>query len=66
MMNDDKPTTKFWLGNGVLALALLLLLYMGKLWALMGAGAMVLWVLLVAVGVYLLMSDKGGPSNSPG
>jgi hypothetical protein len=65
-MKDDTPTTKFWLGNGILAVALLLLLFMGKLWLLMGVGAMVLWTALVAVGVYLLMSDKGGPSNMPG
>jgi hypothetical protein len=64
-MNDDKPTTKFWLGNGILALALLLLLFMGQLWEAMGIGAMVLWGLVVAVGVYLLMNDKDGPSNLP-
>ena len=65
-MNDDKPSAKFWLGNAVLALALLLLLFMGQLWQAMGVGAMVLWGLVVAVGVYLLMNDKDGPSNLPG
>ncbi|MEN8169182.1 MAG: hypothetical protein ABFS08_03080 [Pseudomonadota bacterium] len=65
-MNDDKPTTKFWIGNGVLALALLLLLFMGQLWEVLGAGAMVLWGAVVAVGVYLLMNDKGGPSGLSG
>ncbi len=65
-MKDETPTTKFWLGNGILAVALLLLLFMGKIWLLMGPGAMVLWIVLVAVGVYLLMSDKGGPSDLPG
>ncbi len=59
MMNDEKPTTKFWLGNGLMALAMLLLLFMGRLWEVMGAGAMVLWGVLVAAGVTLLMSDKG-------
>ncbi len=59
MMNDDKPTTKFWLGNGIMAVAMLLLLFMGRLWEVMGAGAMVLWGVLVAAGVTLLMSDKG-------
>ena len=58
MMNDEKPTNKFWLGNGIMALAMLLLLFMGRLWEVMGAGAMVLWGVLVAAGVTLLMSDK--------
>lgn len=62
-MNETKPTKQFWLGNGVLAVALLLLLYMGSLWEVMGVGAMVLWGALVAVGVYLLMNDKSGPPN---
>jgi hypothetical protein len=65
-MNESKPTMKFWLGNGVLGLALLLLLYMGSLWEVMGAGAMVLWGLVVAAGVYLLMSDKSEPPTFPG
>jgi hypothetical protein len=64
-MNDEKPGTKFWLGNGVLALAMLLLLYMGELWEMMGVGAMVVWGLLVAAGVYLLMSEKSEPPNFP-
>lgn len=65
-MNDTKPGSKFWLGNGLLALAMLLLLYMGQLWEVMGIGAMVLWGLLVAAGVYLLMGDKSEPPNFPG
>ncbi len=62
-MNQENPTPRFWLGNAVLAVALLLLLFMGKLWEVMGVGAMVLWTVLVIVGVYLLMSDKGGGSS---
>ena len=65
-MNDDKPTVKFWLGNAVLAVALLLLLFMGQLWEAMGVGAMVLWGLVVAAGVYLMMSDKSEPPTFPG
>ncbi|MDH5785476.1 MAG: hypothetical protein OEZ16_07705 [Chromatiales bacterium] len=60
MMNENEPTPRFWLGNGVMAVALLMLLFMGRIWELLGVGAMVLWVLLVGVGVYLLMSDKKG------
>lgn len=68
MMNDDNqaPTPKFWMGNAILAVALLMLLFIGKLWESMGVGAMVLWVLVVALGVYLLMNDKDGPSDTPG
>ena len=62
-MQQDNPTPRFWLGNAVLAVALLLLLFMGKLWEVMGVGAMVLWTVLVGIGVYLLMSDKGGGSS---
>ena len=62
-MQQENPTPRFWLGNAVLAVALLMLLFMGKLWEVMGAGAMVLWTVLVVIGVYLLMSDKGGGSS---
>ncbi len=63
MMNDEKPTSKFWLGNGVMAVAMVMLLFMGKLWESMGAAAMGLWITVVALGVYLLMSDKGTSSG---
>lgn len=63
MHDNEKPSTQFWLGNGIMALALLMLLNIGPLWEALGIGAMVLWVLVVAVGLYLLMSDKGGPSG---
>jgi hypothetical protein len=65
-MDKEKPSAQFWLGNGVLAVALLMLLAMGRLWEVMGSGAMVLWVVVVAIGVYLLASDKGGPGATPG
>lgn len=62
-MNDDKPTLRFWLGNGVMALALLMLLSMGQLWDSMGEGALVVWIMLVAIGVYLLLGDKNRPPS---
>ncbi len=66
-MNDKKPSPHFWLGNAIMALALLMLLLMGKLWQLMGSGAMVLWGLTVALGLYLLLQDKGKqPPDFPG
>lgn len=67
MMPDEPPKTSrsFLLGNVVLAAALLVLLLMGTLWELMGVLAMVLWVLLVGVGIYLLFNDKGRPPAPP-
>jgi hypothetical protein len=63
MMNEPEHSKNFWLGNGILAVALLVLLFMGRLWEAMGIGAMVLWTALVVVGVFLLMKDKGGPAG---
>jgi hypothetical protein len=58
-MNNDKGNGTFWLGNGVLLLALLMLWYMGELWEHLGAAAMVLWVAVAGFGAYLLMSGDG-------
>lgn len=58
MTNESKFSMNFWLGNGILAVALLLVLFMGSLWQVMGRAAMVLWVVLVVAGVYLLMKDN--------
>lgn len=58
-MNEPEFTKNFWLGNGILAVAMLVLLFMGRLWEVMGVSAMVLWTALVISGVYLLMKDKG-------
>jgi len=64
MMNEPEFTKNFWLGNGILAVAMVVLLFMGRLWAIMGVSAIVLWTALVIAGVYLLMKDKGGSSGS--
>ncbi len=64
-MNNSEPTTNFWLGNAVLGLALVLLLFMGRLWEVLGAWAMGLWIAVAALGVYLVMKDKDRPPNSP-
>jgi hypothetical protein len=47
----------FVLGNIILGVALVLLLFMGHAWEMMGPAAMVLWVALAATGVALLMKD---------
>lgn len=62
-MKESEFSKNFWLGNGILAVAMIVLLFMGRLWQVMGAAAMVLWTALVITGVYLLMKDKGGPNE---
>lgn len=64
-MNDDKQGTNFWLGNAFLAMALLMLLYMGYLWELMGVFAMVIWIVIAATGAYLLTTGKGNGPTTP-
>lgn len=64
-MNQEKHSTNFWLGNGILAVALIVVLFMGRLWEVMGRGAMVLWVALIVAGVYLLMKDKDSSPGNP-
>lgn len=53
-----KMNNRFLLGNLILGTALILLLFMGKAWDLLGAAAMVLWVALAGAGMHLLMKDK--------
>lgn len=64
MMNEPEHSKNFWLGNAILAVAMVVLLFMGRLWEVVGVAAMVLWAALVIIGVYLLMVDKGGASGS--
>ena len=61
-MNSGKHSRNFWLGNGILAVAMLTLLFMGTLSDALGMWAVVLWMVLAAVGMALVMSDK---SNEP-
>lgn len=63
-MNEPEFTKTFWLGNGILAVAMVVLLFMGRLWEIMGVSAIVLWTALVIAGVYLLMKDKGGSAGN--
>jgi len=61
MNSEPEPNKYFWLGNAVLTLALVMLLFMGQLWTLLGAWAMGLWAAVAAIGTWLLMQGKGGP-----
>ncbi len=56
---------RFWAGNAVLAVALLVLFNMGALSERYGMGAVALWMILVAVGFYLILSGKEPPGSMP-
>lgn len=64
-MDTGKRSRNFWIGNGILALAMLLLFFMGPLSNALGIWAAVLWMVLAAVGMALLMSDKSGEPPAP-
>jgi len=55
---SEQPSGTFWLGNAILAVAMILLLFMGNAWESMGVGAMVVWIGMVALGVYLIMQKN--------
>lgn len=61
----DFKENYFMLGNIILALAMVVLLFMGKMWEEFGLGALALWVILVGLGVYLVMQDKSDSGNMP-
>lgn len=62
-MRDPKQRTQFWIGNGLLAVSLLSLFFMGPLSELLGAWAMGVWMGLAGIGMYFVMQDKG-PGDS--
>ena len=64
-MNSGKRSRNFWIGNSVLAVAMLALLFMGPLSDALGIWAAVLWMVLAAVGMTLVMSDKSDEPPSP-
>lgn len=52
---DPEQTRHFWIGNGLLAAAMIMLFFMGQLSELLGVGAVALWMILAAAGVYFVM-----------
>ncbi len=64
-MNDPQHTPSFWLGNALLGVSLLMLIFLGGLWESLGVWAMVLWMGLAGVGMYLVTKDQGPSSNMP-
>jgi hypothetical protein len=60
-MTSPKRSPHFWIGNGILAVAMLMLFFMGPLSDALGIWAVALWMVLAAVGMGFLMSDKSEP-----
>ena len=58
MNNPDSSRTSFWLGNALLVVALVMLLFMNPSAERIGSLAFVLWAVLAGAGVYLIMKDK--------
>ena len=57
-MNDQENRKFFWLGNAVLAVALLMLINLNTLWEQMGPAAMGFWAAVAVLGAYLLMKER--------
>lgn len=64
-MNDIKHGPRFWAGNLLLGLALVLLFFLGSIWPLLGNWTFGLWMILAGVGMYLVTSEKGPASHIP-
>ena len=64
-MHDIKHGPKFWIGNALLGLALVMMFFLGALWEQLGVWAMALWMVLAGMGMYFVMADKGGSSTLP-
>ena len=64
-MNSGKHNRNFWLGNAILAVAMLTLIFMGQLSNVLGIWAPVIWMVLAAVGVTVLMSGKSEEPPEP-
>jgi uncharacterized membrane protein len=64
-LNIGKRSHNFWIGNAVLVVAMLTLFFMGPLSDALGIWAAVLWMVLAAVGMALVMSDKREEPPAP-
>ncbi|HRJ52184.1 MAG TPA: hypothetical protein PLE99_05425 [Candidatus Thiothrix moscowensis] len=49
--------SNFWIGNGLLAVAMIMLLFMDSLSQMLGLGAVFLWMIAAAAGVYFIMKS---------
>ncbi|MBK9325338.1 MAG: hypothetical protein IPN00_03020 [Hydrogenophilales bacterium] len=62
---QEKHGPEFWIGNALLGLSLIMLIFLGALWEALGVWAMMLWMVLAGVGMYFVTRDKGPGSNLP-
>lgn len=65
VQQENRSRTYFIAGNIVLAIALVMLFFFGSLWERLGVGALILWMVTAAVGVYLVMKDQRQVDNPP-
>lgn len=59
----NKHGTSFWIGNAVLVIAFLCLMFMGTLSRILGTWAMILWMVLAAAGFFLIYRDRDSSSS---
>ncbi|EIJ33470.1 hypothetical protein [Thiothrix nivea] len=52
---DPEQQRNFWIGNGLLGLALLMLFFMEPLSEMLGMGAVAAWMVCAAAGTYFIM-----------
>lgn len=63
---EDRKRLHFILGNVILGLAALMLLFMGQLWEILGGWSLILWMTMATGGVYLIAKDRDiGPGGPP-
>jgi hypothetical protein len=62
---QEKHGPEFWIGNALLGLSLIMLIFLGALWEALGVWAMMLWMVLAGAGMYFVTRDKGPGSNLP-
>lgn len=64
-MNHQHNSPAFWLGNALLAIALVMLIFLGSLWESLGIMTMVIWMILAGLGMYFVTRDKGPGDHMP-
>jgi hypothetical protein len=61
---DDGTRLYFILGNVILGLAAVMLFFFGTLWEHLGVVALVIWMVMAALGVYFI--SRGRDPSPPG
>jgi hypothetical protein len=64
-VQQDSRRIHFVLGNIILGLAAVMLLFIGSLWEHLGIWALLLWMVLAIVGVYFISKDATPPPSGP-